>query len=336
MDDKRLRDKFNNTADQELNFTKEDRNGVFEQIHKLEMKNKTQKKSLVSSSKKFAPLTVSLLVVGLCIFLFMPSILSGSFNEKSNTSVPSKPVVEEGGFITTLITVKSKEMDNRIYLNLLLTYSKDKKKMKFLSIPQTTYAPLADNNDGTTLYDKLLFAYSFGGAENVRTTVSKLLDLPIDYYAVIDLETISKVIDSVNGIDYDLPEDIRVRAITRVAFDFEKGLHRLNGEEIVALMMAATVGEGSGLDEENLLNILNAVMNKTENEIPPTLLKELLTQIEANASLDYWLENQIEINSIKPLSLIDGIRDDMIDGKYYMVFDKDFLNSISEELTTFN
>ncbi len=254
----------------------------------------------------------------------MPSILSGNFNEKSNTNVASEPVVEEAGFVTTLLTVKSKEMDNRIYLNLLLSYSKDKKTMKVLSIPHFTYAPIADNNDGTTLYDKLLFAYSFGGAENVRTTVSKLLDLPIDYYAVIDLETISTLIDSVNGIDYNLPEDIRVRAITRVAFDFEKGPHRLNGEEVVALMMAATVGEGSGLDEENLLNILNAVMNKTENEIPPTQLKELLTQIEANASLDYWLENQIEINSIKPLSLIDGIRDDMIDGKYYMVFDKDF------------
>ncbi|MGG2055510.1 LCP family protein [Lysinibacillus pakistanensis] len=335
MEDKRLRDKLYNMSEQELRFTKEDRNEVFKQIHKLE-KNNTQKNSLVSSSKKFAPLTVSLLIVGLCIFLFMPSILSGNFNEKSNTNVASEPVVEEAGFVTTLLTVKSKEMDNRIYLNLLLSYSKDKKTMKVLSIPHFTYAPIADNNDGTTLYDKLLFAYSFGGAENVRTTVSKLLDLPIDYYAVIDLETISTLIDSVNGIDYNLPEDIRVRAITRVAFDFEKGPHRLNGEEVVALMMAATVGEGRGLDEENLLNILNAVMNKTENEIPPTQLKELLTQIEANASLDYWLENQIEINSIKPLSLIDGIRDDMIDGKYYMVFDKDFLNSISEELTTFN
>lgn len=335
MEDKRLRDKLYNMSEQELRFTKEDRNEVFKQIHKLE-KNNTQKNSLVSSSKKFAPLTVSLLIVGLCIFLFMPSILSGNFNEKSNTNVASDPVVEEAGFVTTLLTVKSKEMDNRIYLNLLLSYSKDKKTMKVLSIPHFTYAPIADNNDGTTLYDKLLFAYSFGGAENVRTTVSKLLDLPIDYYAVIDLETISTLIDSVNGIDYDVPEDIRVRAITRVAFDFEKGPHRLNGEEVVALMMAATVGEGSGLDEENLLNILNDVLNKTENEIPPTQLKELLTQIEANASLDYWLENQIEINSIKPLSLIDGIRDDMIDGKYYMVFDKDFLNSISEELTTFN
>ncbi|MGE7090322.1 LCP family protein [Lysinibacillus sp. NPDC048646] len=336
MEDKRLRDKFYNTSEQELRFTKEDRNEVFEQIHKLEKNNNTQKKSLVSSSKKFAPLTVSLLVVGLCMFLFLPLIFPGNFNEESNTSVENEPVVEEAGFLTTLITVKSKEMDNRIYLNLLLTYSKDKKMMKVLSIPHNTYAPIAANNDGTTLYDKLLFAYNFGGAENVRTTVSKLLDLPIDYYAVIDLETISTLIDSVNGIDYDLQEDNRVRAITRVAFDFEKGPHRLNAEEVVALMMAATVGEGSNLGEENLLNLISAVINKTKNEIPQTQLKELTTKIEANTSIDHLLENKIEINSVKSLSISEGIKSEMIDSKYYIMFEKGFLNSISEELTTFN
>ena len=287
-------------------------------------------------------------MVGLCIFLFIPSILPGNFNKEynssdfnkgSNRSDASDPVVEEAEFLTTLITVKSKEMDNRIYLNLLLTYSKDKKMMKVVSLPHDTYAPIADNDDGTTLYDKLLFAYRFGGAENVRTTVSKLLDLPIDYYAVIDLETISTLIDSMNGIDYDLQEDIRVRAISRVAFEFEKGTHRLNGEEVVALMMAAT--EGNSLDEEDLLNLMNAVMNKTENEIPPTQLKELFTQIEANASLDHLLENQIEINSIKSLSLSDGMIADAIivsgtEGKHFYRFEKDFLNSVSEELTTFN
>jgi len=341
MEDKRLRDKFYNMSEQELRFTKEDRNEVFERIHKLEKNNNTQKKSLVSSSKKFAPLAVSLLVVGLCIFLFMPSILSGSFNEKSNTNVASEPEVKKAEFLTTLITVKSKEMDNRIYLNLLLTYNKDKKMMKVVSLPNDTYVQVADNNDGTPLYDKLLSAYSLGGAENVRTAVSKLLNLPIDYYAVIDLETISTLIDSVNGIDYDLPEDNRVRAITRVAFDFEKGPHRLNGEEVVAFMMAATVGEGSSLDEEDLLNLMNAVLNKTENEIPPTQLKELFTQIEANISLDSMLENQIKINSIKSVSLSDGIISDSIiinstEGKHIYRFEKDFLNSVSEELTTFN
>ena len=36
-------------------------------------------------------------------------------------------------------------MNNRIPINLLLTYSKDKKMMKVLSIPRDTYAPILDN-----------------------------------------------------------------------------------------------------------------------------------------------------------------------------------------------
>ncbi len=54
------------------------------------------------------------------------------------------------------------------------------------------------------------------------------------------------MIDSVNGIDYDLQEDIRVRAIFRVAFEFKKGKNRLNGEEVVSLMMDATVWKKLG------------------------------------------------------------------------------------------
>ncbi len=73
MDDKRLRDKINNTADQELKFTKEDRNEVFEQIHKLEMKNKTQKKSLVSSSKKIRAID-SFFISGWLVYIFVYAI----------------------------------------------------------------------------------------------------------------------------------------------------------------------------------------------------------------------------------------------------------------------
>ncbi|KOY80258.1 LCP family protein [Lysinibacillus macroides] len=336
MEDKRLRDKFGHTSTQELKFSKEDRDEVFEQIHKLEKNNNTPKKSFISSSKKFAPLTVSLFVLGLCIFLFMPSILSGNFNGER---VVNEPEAEEAEYFTTLITVKSKDMDNRIYLNLLLTYSKDKKMMKVVSLPYDTYAQVGDKDDGTALYDKLLFAYRFGGAENVRTAVSKLFDLPIDDYAVIDLETISTLMDSMNGIEYDLQEDMRARAISQVAFEFKKGTNHLNGEQLVSLMMAAT--EGNSLDEEDLINLMNAIWKKAENNIPQPQLNELFTQIEANVSLDALLKNQIKINSIKSIALRDGMISDSItlnstEGKHIYRFEQDFLNTISEELTTFN
>ncbi|MFJ7662735.1 LCP family protein [Lysinibacillus sp. NPDC097162] len=335
MEDKRLGEKFHKSNEQELRFTQEDRHEVFEQIRKLEKNNNKQKNSLMFSSKKFVPLTVSMLAVCLCLFLFIPLNFSGNVNKELNRSDASGTVVQEDELLTTLITVKAEEEDNRIPFNLLLTYSKNKKMMKVVSIPSETYAPI-DNSDGTTMYDKLLFAYAFGsgGAENVRTAVSKLFDLPIDYYAVIDLKTFSTMVDAVNGIDYDLQEDTQVRAITSVGFDFKKGTNRLNGEEVVALMMAAT--DGRNLNEENLLHLILAVINKTESKMPQTQLKELMSQIETNLPLDQMLENKIDMNSIKSLSLSDGIRDDMKDGKYFIMFEKDYLKSVSEELTTFN
>ncbi len=335
MKDRSLKDTFSQMSNQELTFSKEDRDEVFEQLYKME-KNNIQKKSLVSISKKFAPLTVSLLAVGLCLFFFMPMILQENIINKNNETDSIGVVAQEDEYFTTLITVKAKDMDNRIYLNLVLTYSKDKKMMKVLSIPSDTYAPILDKNDGTTSYDKLLFAYAYGtgGAENVRTTVSKLLDLTIDYYAVMDLENFSTVIDSVNGIDYDLQENIRVRAINQVAFEFKKGTNHLNGEEVVALLMDATAGKS--LAEDDLLNLISTVMNKTKNELPQTQLKELTTKIEGNVPFEQLFENKMELPLIQVVSLIEGMMDTQIDGAYFIKFENDFLNSVSEELTRYN
>lgn len=343
MDDKRIKYHFNNMSKQELRFTKEDRSEVFEQINKMETNNYSRKRSLISIQKQIPVIAASLLVIGLCIFLFFPSILPGNLTKEpstiNNRSTASTLMAEEDKVSTTLITVISKEMDDRIYLNLLLTYNKDKKMMKVVSLPAETYAPVSTNNNETETYDKLLFAYQFGGADNVKTTVSKLLGLPIDYYSVIDVETISTLFDSINGIEYDLPEDIRVRAITQAAFEFEKGAQSINGEEVIALLMAAT--EGVNLNEENLVNLLQAIITKMEAEMPPAQFNEIFTQIESNTSLDSLLENPLEIKSIELVSLSNEMQTDATifsetEGKFYYKFEKDFLKSVLEELTIFN
>ena len=342
--DKRLRDKLYDAYDQELRFTKEDRDEVFEQIHKRDVEFYPKKKWLVSISK-LIPLTVFLLMLSLCIVLFIPLVLQGDLiNNNSGTEINGHVSQKNGtnGAVsqsqndkdfTALFTVKDDE--NRIPVNLLLTYNNDRKMMKVLSIPRDTYAPIVDK-DGTTSYDKMTYAYVDGsrGTESVRTTVSKLFELPIDYYAVMDLETFSTMIDSVDGIDYNLQKDIRVRAISTVAFEFQKGKNRLSGEEVLALLMDATVR--NSLEEEDLLNLISAVINKTKNEIPETQLKQFTTEIEGNIPIEQLLANKEELHSIQLVSLIDGMRDGSIDEKYYITFEKDFLNSVSEELTTFN
>jgi len=330
MDDKRIRDQFNNMSDHDLSFTKEDRNKVFERINKMEKSNLMQKISLRSIPKQFSIITASILVVCLCIILFIPSIFHENVRNENSGSNVSGVGSQEVEYLTTLFMVKDE--NNRIPINLLLTYSKDNKMMKVLSIPRDTYVPI-EKSDGTTIHDKLTFAYAYGseGAESVRTTVSNLFDLPIDYYVVMDLKTFSSMIDSVNGIDYNLQEDIQVRAISKVSFEFKKGTNRLNGEEVVALMMAAT--EGRRLDEENQLNLINAVLNQTRNVLSQS---QYTTQIEGNFPIDQLLESKMALTTIQSVSLIDGMTDTMIDEKYYIKFEKEFLNSVSVELTTFN
>ena len=342
MEDKRFRETFHQSSEQQLTFTKEDRNEVFEQIRKIEYNYPTEKK-LHISSKKYVPVTVSLLIVGLCLFLFLPSLLTENVNDETihshliehpNIDVVSAPAVEDVGFETTLITVKSKEAENLIYLNLLVSTSRDQKKVNLISIPKDTYAPVSKNEDGSMMYDKLLFAYRFGGAENVKATVSKLLDLPIDHYAVIELETISALIESINGIEYDLQEDILIRAITQVAFEFEKGTHRFTGEEVVALLMSTS--ELDKLDESHLLKLLDSVLKKVEHEMSPNQLKQWLAQVEANFPVEQLSAHEINSFAKHHVSLIDGMTYTMIDERFYIQYEKDYLNAVSEKLTSFN
>jgi len=333
MEDKRLVEEFKNMALQELTFTKEDRNKVFEQLHHIEEENRFQKKSPFSISK-LTPLTVSLLVVGLCLFLFIPQIHLGTVSNNYNGTATNGVVSQIDQDFTALFMVKDE--NDRLPINLLLSYSKDKKMMKVISIPRDTYAPILNKKDRTTPYDKLSHAYLHGseGAEDVRKTVSELFDVPIDYYAVLDLKTFSTMVDGVNGIEYDLKEDMRVRALSTVAFEFKKGTHRLTGEEVVALLMDATAGRN--LHEEDQLNLLNAVINQTKSGLTQTQLKEFTTKVEGDFPIGQLVGNEMKIQSIQTVSLSDGMKDERIDGAYYITFEKEFLQSVSKELTTFN
>ncbi|MEC1177051.1 DUF6241 domain-containing protein [Metasolibacillus meyeri] len=328
MADKRVKNEFFKMAEQDLRFTQEDRQKVFEQIHRPEKK----KRFVVS----FVPLTASLFIVGLCLFLLMPVIFPENVTEEyagTDSNDVVEAIAQEDEVATMLFTVKDE--DNRIHLNLLFAYSKEQRRMNVLAIPRDTYAPIFEEDEPIS-YDKLTFAYVDGsdGAESVRKSVSALFDLPIDYYAVMDLADFSTLIDAVNGIDYVLREDIRVRAITQVAFDFERGTNHLNGEEIIALMMATT--ERDALGREHLVKLLNTVAYKMKKEMSLTQLQEMATQLETNMPFNPLFEKPIEIHTIKSFSLLDGLQSTMLDEKYYVTFEESFLTYIGEKLTTFD
>lgn len=104
----------------------------------------------------------------------------------------------------------------------LFTINPKAKTITMTSIPRDILVRV--NTDDGPDYVKLNAAYSIGGPKQSVKRVEELLDVPIDYYAVINMGVLEKVVNSVGGVEVNNP----------FAFDYEghhfkKGKQHLNG-----------------------------------------------------------------------------------------------------------
>lgn len=104
----------------------------------------------------------------------------------------------------------------------LFTINPKTKKITMTSIPRDTLVRV-NTKEGPT-YVKINAAYSIGGPKQTVKQVSELLDVPIDYYAVINMGVLKKVVNTVGGVEVDNPF-----AFTYEGHHFKKGKQHLNG-----------------------------------------------------------------------------------------------------------
>ncbi|OAD64641.1 transcriptional regulator [Pediococcus parvulus] len=81
---------------------------------------------------------------------------------------------------------------------IIATLNPKKKKMTLTSIPRDTALSIP----GYTQYapSKLNAAYSFGGAGTSIKSIQQLLDVPIDFYGLINMGGLEKIVNGVGGV----------------------------------------------------------------------------------------------------------------------------------------
>lgn len=82
---------------------------------------------------------------------------------------------------------------------ILVVVNPAKKRYSLMSIPRDTMAQMVGNKKFSV--QKINAAYSMGGAKMAMASVSKLLNVPIKYYAVVNMGGIMKMIRYVGGIN---------------------------------------------------------------------------------------------------------------------------------------
>lgn len=112
------------------------------------------------------------------------------------------------------------------------TLNPDTQQLRMLSIPRDTisYIPKVG------YYDKITHAHAFGGPIASMDAVEGTLNVPVDYYVRINMETFVDAVNELDGIYYDVPYNLNEPNTDDTGkIKVKKGYQKLNGDEALAV-----------------------------------------------------------------------------------------------------
>lgn len=202
-------------------------------------KRKVRKLSLI-----LVPLIVLFIAVGCYIgylYITTGNVLSDSYEDDGREKSDLRDTVVDPDFdnVTVLIMgvdtsdVRGGAESARTDTLMLATLNKDDKSVKLLSIPRDTYTFIPE----VGYEDKINHAHHYGGTKGTIDTVENLLDIPVDYYVKLNFEAFIDVVDTLNGIEVEVPYEFTEQDSKdkQGAIHLMPGLQELDGEEALAL-----------------------------------------------------------------------------------------------------
>ncbi|MDT3973515.1 LCP family protein [Staphylococcus saprophyticus] len=216
---------------------------------------------------------------------------------------------------------------------MVLSVNPEKKTTEIVSIPRDTQADIVGK--GTT--EKINHAYAYGGPDMAVKSLEKLLNVPIDHYATIDMDGMQDMVDTVGGIT--------VTSNATFSYDgyqFTEGERsKMDGKEAMAFIRSRKE-DGAGGDfgrQERQQLVIQGLANKLTSVSSITHFNSLMNHVEDNVKTDLSVG---ELNKVRSnykdandnvnrhqLEGQGGIQDD---GLYYFVPSENSLNEIETNI----
>lgn len=151
-----------------------------------------------------------------------------------------------------------------------------------LSIPRDTYVNIAGHGK-----DKINAANELGGYDLTVKTVSDLLGVQIDHYAITNFSGFMKIIDTLGGVDLDVEKDMHYRTYNGM-IDLKKGYQHLNGNKALQYVRFRhdALGDISRTQRQQkfMLALASEFMKPQTLLKLPTLLPEISSAVKTDLS----------------------------------------------------
>lgn len=173
---------------------------------------------------------------------------------------------------------------------MLLRIDKERGEIMFSPIPGNLKVQSAG------VYTKLGDIYINRGVEYLCGIVTTYTGLTIDYYAVVDPDGLEKIIDSIDGIRYYVPQNMEYTdEVQELNISLKMGTNDLTGKEVVDMLRFVSYPDGDTSRMKLAADFLKAFIAKmTEDkwyEKIPDLYIALVNNVETNFSLTDLIEH---------------------------------------------
>lgn len=169
----------------------------------------------------------------------------GSASAQSVSNQPD-PLERKTNFYTILVSGEDDE-NGGSDTNILVALDAENGSIHCVSIPRDSGVYI----DGKIR--KINFAYNKGGTDLLRSTVSDLLGIPVDFYVSVDLEGFVALVDAIGGVDFEVPINMNYDdPIQGFHVHLNKGMQHLTGEEAMGVVRFRHNNDGSGYGTEDI------------------------------------------------------------------------------------
>ena len=161
---------------------------------------------------------------------------------------------------------------------ILATFDKNSDDVKLVNIPRDTLAYIETEE----YFDKINHAHMYGGPSASMKSVESMLNVPVDYYVRINMAGVVDIVDSVGGIEFDVPFDMNEpdqHDTSRI--ELEAGVQELNGEEALAVVRSRRVDSDLGRGNRQM-ELVEAVLNKVKSSGGLSKIDDLIKVVADN------------------------------------------------------
>ncbi|OAO79869.1 Cell envelope-associated transcriptional attenuator LytR-CpsA-Psr subfamily F2 [Anoxybacillus flavithermus] len=213
---------------------------------------------------------------------------------------------------------------------IVMTVNPKKQSIEMVSIPRDTRTLIV----GKGKEDKINHSYAFGGVEMTLATVEQFLDIPIDYYIKVNMESFKDIVDAVGGVTVN-----NAFAFEYEGESFPKGEITLNGEKALKYArMRYDDPRGDFGRQDRQKQVIEAIIKKGASFSSLTNYGDILEAIGKNIKTNLTFDDmkQIQANYKEARRHIEQLhiqgKGQKINGIYYLIVPEEERIAISQRL----